>query len=146
MDFIVQRALPGDIENWMALVNLVQDNFPGLVIDEYRRIAEKNIARGSALCARRDGRIIGVLLYSLHSRCLSCMAVHPDERGRGVGSAMVGEMLKAFPAGPIWVTTFREGDPKGAAPRALYRKFGFAEAELTEEFGYPVQKFILNWA
>ena len=41
------------------------------------------------------------------------------------------------------VSTFRENDDKGIAPRALYRKFGFQEGELTEEFGYPNQVFVL---
>ena len=43
----------------------------------------------------------------------------------------------------ITVSTFREGDEKGLAPRALYKKFGFEEDELTIEFDYPNQKFIL---
>lgn len=43
----------------------------------------------------------------------------------------------------ISVSTFRENDEKGAAPRALYKKYGFKEAEFIEEFGYPNQKFIL---
>ena len=33
---------------------------------------------------------------------------------------------------------------KGTNPRALYRKFGFVEAGLTEEFGYPNQVFVLK--
>ena len=37
-----------------------------------------------------------------------------------------------------------EEDSKGTAPRALYRKFGFVEGELIEEFGYPNQRFILH--
>jgi len=43
----------------------------------------------------------------------------------------------------ITVSTFREGDTKGIAPRALYKKFGFVEGELIEEFGYSNQRFIL---
>jgi hypothetical protein len=43
----------------------------------------------------------------------------------------------------ISVSTFREEDIKGIAPRALYKKFGFVEGELIEEFGYPNQRFIL---
>jgi len=35
-------------------------------------------------------------------------------------------------------------DEKGIKPRALYKKFGFSEDELTIEFGYPHQKFILH--
>ena len=44
----------------------------------------------------------------------------------------------------IIVSTFREEDEKGVAPRALYKKLGFIEDELIEEFGYPNQKFVLS--
>ena len=47
------------------------------------------------------------------------------------------------PEREITVTTYREGDPAGAAARAFYKKLGFAEGELTEEFGSPVQEFVL---
>ena len=44
---------------------------------------------------------------------------------------------------PITVSTFCEGDSKGVAPRGLYKKFGFVEGKLIEEFGYPNQEFVL---
>ena len=44
----------------------------------------------------------------------------------------------------ITVATFRENDVKGIAPRKLYKKFGFKEDELIEEFGYPNQRFVLH--
>lgn len=44
----------------------------------------------------------------------------------------------------IAVSTFREEDEKGIAPRALYKKFGLVEDELIEEFGYPNQRFVLH--
>lgn len=40
--------------------------------------------------------------------------------------------------------TFRENDVKGTAPRKLYKKYGFEEGELIEEFGYPNQRFVLH--
>ncbi|MNU08177.1 hypothetical protein D3C72_2541000 [compost metagenome] len=58
---------------------------------------------------------------------------------------MIELMISLFPAdAEITVTTFRAEDEKGIAPRPLYQKFGFVEAELTEEFDYPHQKFILK--
>lgn len=42
------------------------------------------------------------------------------------------------------MSTFREDDIKGIAPRSLYKKFGFEEDELIEEFGYPNQRFVLH--
>ena len=44
----------------------------------------------------------------------------------------------------ITVTTFRDNDEKGIAPRALYKRFGFAEEKLMVENDYPVQRFVLR--
>lgn len=73
------------------------------------------------------------------------MAVHPEHRRQGIAEAMIQRMLPLFPEdADISVTTFRENDSKGIAPRSLYRKIGFTEAELVEEFHYPHQKFVLR--
>lgn len=148
-EYMLRLAEPADLEPWMALVAVVRDNFPGLDTAEewasYRRTVIKNIARGTALCVAHGAEIVGLLLFSLHSRCLSCMAVHPEHRRRGIASAMITRMLALFPPGvDITVTTFREEDPKGTAPRALYRRFGFEPGELITEFGYPHQRFVLR--
>ncbi len=69
--------------------------------------------------------------------------------------ALVRQVRKNFPgqetaldeldrSRDITVSALREGDEKGLAPRALHRKFGFAEDELIEEFGYPNQVFVLH--
>lgn len=44
----------------------------------------------------------------------------------------------------ILVTTYREGVPEGIAARKFYKHFGFVEEILTEEFGSPVQEFVLK--
>ena len=42
----------------------------------------------------------------------------------------------------IYVTTYRDEVPEGAAARAFYKSIGFIEGKLTEEFGSPVQEFV----
>lgn len=44
----------------------------------------------------------------------------------------------------ISVTTYRDGVPEGIAARAFYKRMGFVEGKLTEEFGSPVQEFVLK--
>ncbi|MGL1893371.1 MAG: GNAT family N-acetyltransferase [Spirochaetaceae bacterium] len=137
-----------DIDLWMNMIGLVKDNFPGLDTDEeminYRITVLKNIKRNTALCVKSDNVIIGILIFSLSSNCLGCMAVHPDHRRNGVATIMVNKMINLFPDNStISVSTFRENDIRGTAPRALYKKFGFIESELTVEFEYPHQKFYL---
>lgn len=145
--YVLQLAMPQDVENWMNMVDVVKDNFPGLMVDEYKEMLKRNIDRQTALCVKCDGQIVGVLLFSIHSKCLSFMAVHPSHRKKGIGSALVEKMISLFPKDmDIWVSTFREDDKLGDAPRALYKKFGFVEDELTIEHGYPNQRFVLRRA
>lgn len=134
-----------DIDSWMKMVELVKQNFPGLEMDSYRQTVMECMENRTALCVKHGSEIAGILLFSYHFQCLACLAVHPNHRNEGIASALMEKMISLFPADmDISVTTFRENDSKGIAPRALYKKFGFAEDELYTEFGYPVQKFILH--
>ena len=68
---------------------------------------------------------------------ICCLAVSPESRRKGIASKLLETAISELDRGrDITVSTFCEGDEKGIAPRALYRKFGFIEAGLTEEFGY----------
>ena len=76
---------------------------------------------------------------------ICCLAVSPESRRKGIASKLLETALGELDRSrDITVSTFREDDEKGTAPRALYRKFGFAEGELTEEYGYPNQVFVLR--
>ncbi len=86
-----------------------------------------------------------MLVLSDQHNGIGFLAVHPEARGRGVASALVRMMLDVLPADQdIFVTTYREDDPLGAAPRALYKRLGFEEAELVTRYGYPCQQFVLR--
>ncbi len=140
---------PDDIDSWMKLVRLVSWNFPGLEIEEsieeHRRTVLKFINDKRALCVKKYDEIIGVLLFSRKHNMICFLAVAPDHRRYGIASALLKKALEELDRNkPIVVSTFREDDEKGIAPRRLYKKFGFEEGELTEEFGYPNQKFILR--
>lgn len=138
-----------NVNSWINMINIVKDNFPGLDTPEditsYRETVIKNIKRKTALCVKYKDDIVGVMLFSYNSKFLSFMAVHPEHRRKGLASSMIEKMLSCFPYNTdISVITFRECDIKGTAPRALYKKYGFKEAELVNEFNYPNQKFILH--
>lgn len=54
------------------------------------------------------------------------MAVHPEYRRQRIAARMVELMLTKLNRNrDIRVETFREGDEKGAAPRAFYKSMGF---------------------
>lgn len=147
--YSIQFAQVQDIGSWLEMIEIVKSNFPGLEtsdqLESYKQMVIKNINRQTAICAKYDSKIVGVLLFSYNKNCLSCMAVHPSYRRKGIASNMIEKMLSLFPEDvDIWLTTFREDDEKGIAPRPLYKKFGFIADELIEEFNYPQQKFILH--
>ena len=75
---------------------------------------------------------------------ICCLAVDPEHRKQGLASILLRKALDELDQSKeIIVTTFRENDEKGIAPRGLYHKFGFQDGELTEEFGYPNQVLVL---
>ncbi len=142
-------GMPADIGRWMKLVRRVSRDFPGLEtegdLEEHKQTVLKFMGKRQALCVKSDDRIQGVLLFSRSRNMICCLAVSPESRRKGIASRLLETAIRELDRGrDITVSTFREGDEKGTAPRALYRKFGFAEAELTEEFGYPNQVFVLQ--
>ena len=136
------------IDSWMTLVRKVSWNFPGLETEEgiidHRNTVLKFINKNQAICVRENNRVIGVLLFSRYHNMICCLAVDPDFRRQGIASMLLEKALQELDRNrDITVSTFREDDEKGRAPRALYKKFGFKEGELTVEFGYPNQVFVL---
>lgn len=137
-----------DIRPWMELVASVSPIFPGLETEERLKEHEATVLRfmseQRALCVKEGSEVVGVLLFSQKHNMICCLAVSPDHRRRGIASALLSKAIELLDrTRDITVSTFRENDPKGAAPRRLYSSFGFIEGELIEELGYPNQRFIL---
>lgn len=148
-DMKVELGKPSDIDSWMQLVRKVSWNFPGLEteqsIEEHKMTVLKFMNDKRALCVKNGQDIVGVLLYSRKHNMICCLAVDPAYRKRGIASFLLREAIdKLDREKDITVSTFRENDIKGIAPRSLYKKFGFEEDELIEEFGYPNQRFVLH--
>ena len=146
----IQFGKSADIDGWMNLVEEISWNFPGLEtkekIDGHRETVLRFISKEQALCAKEaNGKIVGVLLFSRGHNMICCLGVSPAHRRNGIASHLLSRALEQLDrTKDISVSTFREEDEKGKAPRALYRKFGFVEGELIEEFDYPNQRFILH--
>ena len=147
---VIQFGTAADIDNWMRLVEQISWNFPGLEtmekLAEYRQTVLRFISKNQALCAKdTQDQIIGVLLFSRSHNMICCLGVSPEHRRCGVASHLLSLALEQLDGTKvISVSTFRENDAKGIAPRALYKKFGFVEDKLTVEFEYPNQVFLLH--
>ncbi|MCM1165806.1 MAG: GNAT family N-acetyltransferase [Lachnospiraceae bacterium] len=144
----VRLGAESDIKSWMGLVRGMRDNFPGLEteegLDEYRSTALEFMREKRALCVKEGAEVVGVLLFSRTHNMICCLAVSAEHRRKGIASALITKALGELDRSrDITVTTFRKDDPRGGAPRALYKKFGFAEGELVVEFGCPSQVFVL---
>lgn len=82
------------------------------------------------LVADEDGRVVGYVTFAYEEAdCIGMVgnnAVHPDFRGRGIGTALVTaaiEKLKTLGARVLRVTTLEHD----AAARHIYEKCGFEE-------------------
>ncbi|MCI2046868.1 MAG: GNAT family N-acetyltransferase [Faecalibacterium sp.] len=130
-----------DIPGWMALARAVKDSFPGLDEAKYKGQLAEYIRRGEAWVYRDGKTIAAALLFSKERQEIDFLAVSPKYRRHGLAARLVETAAAQFPVGTLLsVTTYREGDPLGTAARALYKRLGFADGELTEAFGYPCQK------
>ena len=145
----VEYGNPQDIDLWMALVEEVSWNFPGLEtqekLDEHKTTVLKFMSKRQAICVREENEIVGVLLFSRGHNMICCLAVSPAYRRHYVASMLMDEALRNLDrTKEISVSTFRANDEKGSAPRALYEKYGFVEDALIEEMDYPNQKYVLH--
>lgn len=145
----IDFAKESDIESWLSLVDKVKAAFPGLetqqAMNEHRAVVLEFIGRGEAICAKENEKTIGALLFSKENNMLCFLAVDPDFRRRHIAENMVKAAISLMkPDTDITVTTYREEAAEGAAARAFYKRIGFVEGRLTEEFGSPVQEFILK--
>lgn len=138
-------AESADIPGCMELAEHVKDSFPGWEKTEFRARLTEAVARGEAWMFREDETVAALLLYSKEKKALAYLAVSPEYRRHGLAARLVETVAAQFPVGtPLSVTTYREGDPQGAAARAFYKALGFAEGEITEAFGYPCQTLTLT--
>ena len=145
----VEYGMPLDIESWMELVQSVSWNFPGLetevAIEDHRQTVLRFMGENRALCVKDAEKVVGVLLLSKKYNMICCLAVAPEYRRNGIASLLLKKAIAELNSSrDITVTTFRDNDEKGIAPRALYKKFGFVEEKLMIENDYPVQRFILR--
>lgn len=145
----VEYGTAQEIKFWMELVRRVSWNFPGLeteaAIENHRKTVLRFMGENRALCVKNAEKVVGVLLLSKKHNMICCLAVSPEYRRNGIASVLLDKALTELDRSrDITVTTFRDNDEKGIAPRALYKRFGFKEENLMIENDYPVQRFVLR--
>ena len=123
LDFMeVQLGRNQDVDEWMKLVEEISWNFPGLEtkegLDEYRETLLRFIGKEQALCVRSDIEVMGVLLFSRGKNMICCLGILPKYRRCGIATMLLDAALEQLDrTKEITVSTFREEDEKGIAPR-----------------------------
>lgn len=146
---IIELATERSIDSWMDLVGKVKGSFPGLetqeALDEHRKTVLEFMDKDSAICAKAGNKIVGTLLFSKESGMLCFLAIDKEYRRQHIAEKMFSYMLDLMDSKrDITVTTYRDDASEGIPARLFYKKMGFVEGKLTEEFGSPVQEFILK--
>lgn len=141
----ITYATDADIPEWMKLVRLVIDGFPHLDEKSYVEKLQEYIRNRRALILKDESTAIGIMAFHERAGSIDFLGVHPQYRKKGIAKAFCEKALHELAYSEIiTVTTFREGDKADTGYREVFKKIGFAEAELLVEFGYPTQRFILK--
>jgi len=138
-------ATETDIPHWMDLVRLVIDGFPNLIEEDHIKVLRQSIAEGGSLIMIEDGLEIGIMMISYTTGSIDFLGVHPLYRKQGITRVLLDRAIsELLEHKNITITTFREGDKADTGYRKALKEFGFAEAELLTEFGYPTQRMIIT--
>ncbi|MGN0906660.1 MAG: GNAT family N-acetyltransferase [Bullifex sp.] len=142
---MIRNADLSDVPSWMSLAWKVASSFPGMDAEEHEMALKEFISNGEALLSDNDGKVTGALLFSKEASTLCFLAVDPDHRREHIARDLVEHMLSLMDAQrDITVTTYRDDVPEGRPARAFYLSMGFVPLRLTEEFGSPVEEFVLK--
>jgi len=142
MNFEISEIPPSEFLFVAALDRLAWPSTPETFIPDGEHIWRVWCEFATLLAARlpdsslpETGPIAGALIMfptDQRELFLHKIMVHPDCRGKGIGSALMRRALETAEA-PVLLTV----DPANTAAVALYRKFGFSVRERIDGFYRP---------
>lgn len=133
-----------DLPGWMRLMDAAAGGFPCLDREQHLRRLRCHIQKRQVLVLRDGASITGGIAFSRGTGCIELLAVRPQYRNTAAARLLLDALRRELgPEQALSITTFRQGDRADPGQRAVYRRLGFLEAELTTEFGYPVQRLLL---
>lgn len=133
-----------DIDNCLALMELVKDDFAGYKKAEFIQAMHHAIAEKEAFVIYENDEVAGLIAFSYKNKEITLLATNPAHRNKGIAKSLICDVKSCFrPGDMLHVITFRGNDPRGVAAVACYHSCGFIDAERLEVYGYPCQKMIL---
>lgn len=140
----IEFATTSDVDDWMDLVRLTIDGYPGLDESEYIGKLHQYIIEKKALILRDEDTVIGVMGFSPDTGSLDFLGIHPQYRHLGITKLFLDKLVdELFCEKEISLTTYRADDKADTGYREEYYRLGFRERELLVEYGYPSQRFVL---
>lgn len=148
----IRARTPADAPGITALHNMAGYRYgtlrwPHHNPDDIRKGIETQPATGFALIAILDGKIVGDIGLTRHTNRRAHagsigMGVHDAYKGRGIGNAMIGEILaiadRWLDLKRIELTVFTDNEPA----LSLYRKFGFEVEGHLKSFAFRDGEYI----
>ncbi len=132
-----------DIDNCLALMELVKDNFAGYQEREFVQAMYHAAETRTAFIQYEGEDVAGLIAFSYKNSEITFLAVNPRFRNRGIAKMLINEVIKQFrPGTMLQVVTFRGDDPKGKAAVACYHSCGFRDDIQLEAYGYPCQRMV----
>ena len=132
--WIVKIAELNDIDKWFNFVKTVIHDFYDIDLinnEHYRGVIEKNIKRRTAIYVENEKKIIGGMIYSPNSNHIGWLAVDPEYRRKGIGTALVKYMFNELAdRKELKVKTFIEGDWQSNVSHPFYMSLGFEPKEI----------------
>jgi len=132
MEHPVAAGALADLPSWLEIVREVEPLFGPMAMFDVT--LKTKIAQGDALCVRdADGRVAGGLLVGgeLPDLWIRWLAVRRAARGRGIGAALVTEVIRRLGTeDTLSLTTFGADNSAGMPARRLYARLGFLPGEM----------------
>lgn len=144
---MIDAARENDLPAWIALASEVDELFGANMSasPEFLETLRRNIARGSAYCARIDGELAGAMLY--RNGWIHWLAVRTQFRQRGIASALIRYTQKSGEP-EVHVTTFGDEHPHPDAAIALrfYSAMSFERTDKAAHMGEDgTPRVVLRW-
>ncbi|MEU7673687.1 GNAT family N-acetyltransferase [Micromonospora taraxaci] len=137
---IVRLAGEQDFDGYLGLAAQVECWFGPMVEDlGFHDAVRKHVRRSTAIVAVSSGPdLLGGLLFA--AKAPTChvhwLVVSEQSRGKGVGRALMAEVVRRFVSGPgtVEVVTFGADHPGASVggARVFYERLGFAPAEAAD--------------
>ena len=133
-NWVVKIAELNDMVRWLNFVKTVVHDFYDIDLinnENYLNVVEKNIKRKTAIYIENENKIIGGMIYSPNQNHISWLAVDPEYRRKGIGTALVKYMFSQLSDSKEFkVKTFIDDHWQSKTSHPFYKSLGFEPKEI----------------